>query len=156
VAHGRLSALILAALFIAAVSLGFALAARSAERTPMPVIPKGKGSYCVRPVDFMRRYHMTMLLQQREVMVHEGVRTDFNIEGCVNCHAVKGADGQPVGYDDPKHFCRACHDYESVSIDCFECHASKPAPPVKAAEVQPAVDPRDLAALNDYLHEARR
>ena len=122
----------------------------------MPTIAKGKGDHCVRDVDFMRRYHMTMLKHQRDETVHEGVRGgDFSIRGCVNCHVVNGPDGQAVGYDNPKHFCRSCHSYASVSIDCFECHASKPSPPEKAAEAPPAVDDRDLATLNDYLREAQ-
>ena len=122
----------------------------------MPAIPKGKGDHCVRDTDFMRRYHMTMLKHQRDETVHEGVRGgDFSIKACVTCHAVNGADGQPVSYADPKHFCRSCHSYASVSIDCFECHASKPAAPQKAAQAGISADDWDLAALNDYLREAR-
>ncbi len=149
-------ALVLAALFAGAALHASALADDGAGRTPMPTIPKGKGDHCVRSTDFMRRYHMVMLKRQRDETVHEGVRGgDFSIRSCVNCHAVNGPDGQPVGYDNPKHFCRSCHSYASVSIDCFECHASKPSPPEKAAEAPPAVDDHDLATLNDYLREAR-
>ena len=63
----------------------------------------------------------------------------------MNCHAVNGADGQPVGYADPKHFCRSCHDYESVSIDCFECHDSKPGRPRRPPRSGSPADDRDLA-----------
>lgn len=148
-------ALILAALFAVAASVGFALADASVGRTPEPAIPKGKGGHCVRDTDFMRRYHMVMLKHQRDETVHEGVRSgDFSIKACVNCHAVNGADGQPVSYADPKHFCRSCHSYASVSIDCFECHASKPEPE-KAAAVPSPADGRDLTLLNDYLRGAR-
>ena len=53
----------------------------------------------------MRRYHMTMLKHQRDETVHEGVRDgDFSIKACVACHAVKGADGQPVSYARPEAF----------------------------------------------------
>ncbi len=154
-ARVRSVALALAALIAGAAAVGFALAEESAGRTPEPVIPKGKGDHCVRDTDFMRRYHMVMLERQRDETVHEGVRGgDFSIKGCVNCHAVAGPDGQPVSYADSKHFCRTCHDYESVKIDCFECHASKPERE-KTAAIPPAVDDRDLTMLNDYLHEAR-
>src|SRR5271157_868634 len=99
-------ALVLAALFGGAALHAPALADESAGRTPMPTIAKGKGDHCVRDVDFMRRYHMTMLKHQRDETVHEGVRGgDFSIRGCVNCHVVNGSDGQAVGYDNPKHFC---------------------------------------------------
>ncbi len=149
------TATIFAALFAGAATFASALADESAGRTPVPFIPKGKGDHCVRDVDFMRRYHMTMLMHQRDDTVHEGVRGgDFSIRACVNCHAVNGADGRSVSYADPKHFCRSCHSYASVSIDCFECHASKPEPE-KSAEIPPAVDDRDLTLLNDYLSGAR-
>ena len=154
-ARARL-ALVLAAFFVGAAVHGSAHADDSAGRTPMPTIPKGKGDRCVRDTDFMRRYHMTMLKHQRDETVHEGVRGgDFSIKACVTCHAVNGADGQPVSYADPKHFCRSCHSYASVSIDCFECHASKPAAAQKGAQAGTSADDRDLAALNDYLREAR-
>ena len=148
-------ALFLAALFAAGTLLASALADEGAGRTPLPMIPKGQGERCVRDTDFMRRYHMVMLRRQRDETVRLGERGgDFSIRACVNCHAVNGADGQPVGYDDPKHFCRSCHTYASVSIDCFQCHASKPEPE-KAAALPPAADDRDLTMLNDYLREAR-
>ncbi len=133
-----------------------ALAEDAGGRTPLPDIPKAQGEHCVRDNAFMRRYHMTMLLQQRDETVHEGVRGgDFSISRCVTCHAVPGADGKPVSYSDPKHFCRSCHAYASVSIDCFECHASRPAAAEKAASAAPADDP-DLAALDAYLSEVAR
>lgn len=133
-----------------------AFAQDGAGRTPMPAIPKAQGEHCVRDNAFMRRYHMTMLYQQRDATVHEGVRGgDFSIAKCVTCHAVPGADGKPVSYSDPRHFCRSCHSYASVSIDCFECHASKPETPAKAASAGPP-DESDLASLNAYLGEVAR
>jgi [DsrC]-trisulfide reductase subunit J len=149
------TALVLAALLTCAASVGIVLADEGVGRTPTPAIPKGKGDHCVRDTDFMRRYHMVMLKHQRDDTVHEGVRGgDFSIRACVNCHAVNGADGQPVSYADPRHFCRSCHSYASVSIDCFECHASKPQPE-KAVEIPPAIDDRVLTMINSYLRGAR-
>ena len=60
VARAR-TAMVLAALFAGAATFASALADEGAGRTPMPVIPKGKGDHCVRDTAFMRRYHMTML-----------------------------------------------------------------------------------------------
>jgi len=155
-ARARFAAFGLAALFAGAALVAMAVAEESVGRTPVPAIPKAKGGHCVRDTDFMRRYHMTMLKHQRDETVHDGVRNgDFSIKACVTCHAVNGADGQPVSYADPKHFCRSCHSYASVSIDCFECHASKPAAEEKAAQAGTSADDRDLAALKDYLREAR-
>jgi nitrate reductase gamma subunit len=74
----------------------------------------------------MIRFHPRFLLAHRTVVVHQGERQpNDNIERCVSCHAVNGADGTPVGYADPQHFCGSCHTREAVTIDCFECHNSR-------------------------------
>ncbi len=96
---------------------------------PVPFIPKGKGEACVRDVAFMRTQHMELLVHQRDATVHRGVRPkDSRLPACLECHAVAGKAGKPVTYKDPKHFCRSCHDYASVKIDCFSCHNSVPDP----------------------------
>lgn len=121
---------------------------------PVPHPPKGLGDHCVADTEFMRRNHMKMLFHQRKDTVHLGLRGEpFSLAGCVNCHAVRGNDGKPVAYSDPRHFCRSCHDYAAVSIDCFECHASRPATPGKAAQANPhSIAPdEDRAVLADYL-----
>ena len=77
----------------------------------------------------MIRNHPKFLFGFRSAVLHKGVVTpDNNIERCVTCHAVKDPSGQPVGFDDPTHFCRGCHTKAAVTIDCFECHQSKPSP----------------------------
>jgi predicted CXXCH cytochrome family protein len=123
-------------------------------RTPVPHPPKGRGEHCVADTQFMRRNHMAMLFHQRGETVHLGVRgKPFSLAACVDCHAVRGADGVAVTYDDPRHFCRSCHGYAAVSVDCFECHASRPGEPNKAAALD--ADDKDLAALNDSLKEMK-
>jgi len=120
---------------------------------PQPA--KGKGDKCVAPTDWMRRYHMTALTHKRDETVHEGIRTKkFSLKACIDCHAVNGDDGKPVTVSDPRHFCRTCHDYAAVSVDCFQCHASRPEPGKTAAgAVEPGAVARDgdVAALNRYL-----
>jgi predicted CXXCH cytochrome family protein len=97
----------------------------------------------------MRRYHMTVLNHQRDKTVHDGVRAGpFDLKGCIACHAVPGADGKAVTVSDPKHFCRGCHDYAAVSVDCFQCHASRP-DELRKSSTGP-VD-ADIAALTTYL-----
>ena len=82
----------------------------------------------------MIRNHPDFLMGVRSIAVYHGVRPEMDrIEKCVDCHAVKGDDGQPVGYDNPAHFCRSCHYRAAVSIDCFECHNSKPEKKKEAA-----------------------
>jgi len=124
------------------------------SRAFVPSPPKGKGDKCVADTDYMRRYHMTMLDHQRDDTVHEGIRTrQFSLKECIACHAVQGPDAQPVTVKSPKHFCRGCHDYAAVKIDCFECHASRPEPG-KSAEL-PAGE-QERGALATYLKRARQ
>ncbi|HMN70829.1 MAG TPA: hypothetical protein PKA55_03045 [Rhodoblastus sp.] len=145
--------LLFAVLAAAGAVLGSARA-EAADRTPIPQPARPAGAQtCVADTEFMRRNHMTMLLHQRDETVHEGIRTrQFSLANCVACHAVKGADGKPVAYSDPKHFCRTCHSYAAVRVDCFECHASRPEEKAKAAD---AGDPA-LSALSAHLAEMKK
>jgi [DsrC]-trisulfide reductase subunit M len=77
----------------------------------------------------MIRNHPRFLFSHRTIVMHTGVGSPADsLERCVTCHEVKDASGQPVGFDDPSHFCRGCHTKAAVSIDCFECHQSRPSP----------------------------
>lgn len=127
----------------------------TAGRTPVPLPAKGKGEQCVAPVEWMRRNHMTALEHQRDRTVREGIRTrQFSLKGCIECHAVPGANGRPVGVADARHFCRTCHDYAAVKLDCFECHASRPA---EAAQRAGRIDvQKDVAELARYLEGLER
>jgi predicted CXXCH cytochrome family protein len=141
-----LSSVLIAAFFL------FALAgnAARAESNLVPHPPKARGEHCVADTSYMRRYHMIMLKHERDETVHEGVRGGkFSIKECVDCHAVKGADGRPVSYENPRHFCRSCHDYAAVSIDCFECHASRPGEKSKSSAALP--DAGSATALASYM-----
>ena len=92
-----------------------------------PVIPMGQGDSCVEDIDFMRRNHMDLLKHQRDETMKEGIRgKPYSLKECLSCHAVNGPDAIPVTVSSPQHFCRSCHDYAAVSIDCFQCHASRP------------------------------
>lgn len=97
---------------------------------PLPVIGQAKGEQCVEPAALMRRYHMVFLSHQRDATVHKGVRAKrHSLAGCIECHAQTDAAGQPVRIDAKGQFCESCHSYAAVSIDCFSCHAAKPAHP---------------------------
>ena len=77
----------------------------------------------MRDPQWMRRNHMHLLKHQREEAVRKGIRDEqISLKNCVQCHASK-IDNSVVAREDS--FCVACHRYEAVSIDCFECHASK-------------------------------
>ncbi len=124
------------AVLVALVYAAAGTAMAQESRVPVPSPPKGKGDQCVRETALMRANHMNLLLHQRDQTVRDGIRTkQYSLKECVACHAVPGDDGQPVSYEDPKNFCRGCHDYAAVRIDCFECHASRP--PVNQAQAVP-------------------
>ncbi|MDK9719771.1 MAG: Hdr-like menaquinol oxidoreductase cytochrome c subunit [Rhodospirillales bacterium] len=132
---------ILAALLIALSLGGLALPVLAGP----PDVPKGAGEKCLAAAATMRRNHMSMLMHRRDATMHQGVRASTNgLKACLDCHAVNDGAGQPVGIDSDKHFCRVCHDYAAVKVDCFECHASKPAAKKAAeapAEAEPMVPP---------------
>ncbi len=82
---------------------------------------------CVAPEDEMRRNHMNYILHQRDETVYEGIRTPrYSLEECVNCHVGKDDQGELIPVNAENQFCSSCHTYASVTIDCFECHATKP------------------------------
>lgn len=109
-------ALCLLALLLPVVAL-------AAGRVPKPVIDIDKPGKCVEDTATMRREHPDMLKHQRDLTMHEGIRTrKHSLKECVECHA-SAKTGSVLG---AKGFCQSCHDYASVRIDCFSCHASKP------------------------------
>jgi predicted CXXCH cytochrome family protein len=137
------------------MAAGLALASSAAASEPawLPKPARGRGDKCVADTAWMRRNHMTALMHHRDESVHEGIRTKkFNLDGCIDCHAVKGTDGKPVTVASPKHFCRTCHDYAAVSIDCFECHASRPA----ATAATERSSGTDAAMLAQYLRSLKQ
>jgi hypothetical protein len=89
--------------------------------TPKPDI--GKGGQCVKDAQWMRLNHMHLLKHQRDETVRKGMREEQNsLKNCVECHASL-SNNSVVAREDG--FCVACHRFEAVKIDCFECHASK-------------------------------
>ena len=90
-----------------------------------PVIEAARGGECVADPAFMRRNHPDLLKHQRNETVHRGVRdARASLKGCIECHA-SSATGSVAAA--PTDFCASCHAYAAVKVDCFECHASKPA-----------------------------
>ncbi len=129
------SAIVLLVVIAAIMLLRVAIPAGTAEpdpatsRVPLPDIAKGNGEFCVEDTDFMRRNHMDLLMHQRDDTVQQGIREKkHSLKECISCHAIAGPDSMALTVASPKHFCRSCHDYAAVKIDCFDCHASRPPP----------------------------
>ena len=108
--------------------------------TPMPQIHEPEGKQCVEPEDEMRRNHMNYILHQRDKTVHEGIRTEkYSLAKCIDCHVEPNKNGEIASSDTKEHFCNACHEYASVQIDCFECHADKPQKYIKRGKKNAAL-----------------
>ena len=124
----RASFVMLMLVLVCMTSLAYAAEEQNAGNGGLlPVIPMGQGDNCVEDTDFMRRNHMDLLEHQRDETMKEGIRgKPYSLKECLGCHAVNGPDAIPVTVSSPQHFCRSCHDYAAVSIDCFQCHASRP------------------------------
>ncbi|HRJ52137.1 MAG TPA: hypothetical protein PLE99_05180 [Candidatus Thiothrix moscowensis] len=90
---------------------------------------KQKANECVEPENVIRTKHMDMLMHQRDATMIEGIRTkQHSLNECINCHvAPVKADGSPLRYGDDEHFCTTCHAAVGQKIDCFQCHADRPA-----------------------------
>ena len=111
---------------------GSALAADApSTRVPLPGVAAPAEGKCVEDTAFMRRNHMRLLVHQRDRTVHEGIRTEkHSLANCVSCHASKET-GRVTGSNDA--FCEGCHRYAAVKLDCFECHADRPAATARTA-----------------------
>ena len=141
-AAARSSLLRLATLLWLVAGTGATLAAGDVP-VPTPAKPAG-AEQCVEPVEVMRREHMHLLDHQRDATVIDGERGGkYSLVGCMNCHNPVQPGGEIVRYEDPEHFCAECHNYTSVRIDCFECHADRGYEPVSTSGLG---DPENLTA----------
>ncbi|MDH3514599.1 MAG: hypothetical protein OEM83_07000, partial [Gammaproteobacteria bacterium] len=92
------------------------------SRVTGPTVKIHRGEQCVEPTEDMRRNHMKYILHQRDKTMHQGIRTSkHSFKNCVDCHA-DPANNSVLGQEG---FCSSCHEYASVTIDCFSCHTDK-------------------------------
>jgi hypothetical protein len=111
---------------------------------------RAQGLQCVEPADIMRKQHMEFLLHQRDLTMRQGIRTKkHSLNQCVECHVQSNSEGEFISINAPEQFCSACHEYASVNIDCFDCHATKPDLPQSAnALIQQALGQLIAKELN--------
>jgi len=118
-----------------------------------PVVPPATGEPHPASENW-RANHMVYLKHDRNLTLREGVRDlspeDHEIRAslgeCFDCHAVKDEAGTPVTVEDERHFCRVCHDYAAVTVDCFMCHRSTPADNTAYRTMATADDPASIEA----------
>jgi len=93
----------------------------------LPEIPKGTGEPHPEGNEFWRKEHMELMKHDRDEVMYNGERVVAgSLKECFDCHTVKDSEGHVVTYQDEQHFCRTCHDYAAVKVDCFMCHRSTP------------------------------
>jgi len=93
----------------------------------VPQLERGKGERCVEDTEYIRRNHMNLLKHHRDKTMRQGIRTTkHSLKGCVECHASEITGSVASSKED---FCMACHVFTGVKLDCWECHATKPASP---------------------------
>ncbi|MCW8888009.1 MAG: hypothetical protein OQK25_02975 [Gammaproteobacteria bacterium] len=120
-----------------------------------PIIPKAiKGKQCVEDTSEMRRNHMDYLKKHRVEALRHGVRTkQYSLKECLECHVpAKGTEASAEN----GQFCKNCHVFVGVKLDCFDCHATQPEPlDGKAAKLHPFATPA-MKALGgiDQPHSA--
>jgi hypothetical protein len=94
-----------------------------ARGVPAPVIELPTEGHCIAPPEEMRRNHMEMLKHQRDKTLREGIRgAKASLRGCIECHAGKASGSVVTEHDG---FCRNCHAYVAVKLDCWDCHQPK-------------------------------
>lgn len=107
-------------LFLVIFTLPFTMNFGSADyKRPELALPAGE-TECIEPAVDMAAEHMTMLNEWRDAALREGKRVYVSSTGkewdvslqntCTTCHANK------------EEFCDACHDSNSVTPYCWDCH----------------------------------
>jgi len=142
---------------IFALMLGLAAPALAQDSAPyLPNIPKATGNPHPEGNEYWRKHHMDLMKHDRDLTVHQGDRQiEASLKACFECHAVKDDNGQYVTVQDDRHFCRVCHDYAAVKVDCFMCHRSTPEgvdeSKLQASTLGDANDPSLMNELFAYL-----
>ena len=108
-------------IFFCLISFPIWVSAASGEinYTPELNLPADE-TQCVESTEYMRANHMYMLLDWREEVVRNNLRTYTNSEGkeftksltdtCLDCHSPK------------IEFCDQCHNYVGATPNCWNCH----------------------------------
>jgi hypothetical protein len=101
---------------------------------PAPKLARPVGATeCVAPTEFMRASHMKLLVEWRDRVVRDGVRTYTDRNGrVVTMSLSKTCLGSC--HTDKTKFCDRCHDYAGVKPTCWDCHeVSAPPRPSSAS-----------------------
>jgi hypothetical protein len=121
----RLTVLLL--LFVLTLVVSAEQSVPTGKAIPGSALADKQGALCVKPTEWMRRNHMELILHQRDMTVHQGIRIkDDSLSNCVECHARYDENKQPVAINSEGEFCSGCHSYTAVNLTCFQCHSTVP------------------------------
>ena len=126
------------------IALGLTGPVHADEHELWPDVPKATGEPHPEGNEYWRKNHPRLLKHDRDLTMYQGERqVQASLKQCFDCHAVKDESGQPVTYADERNFCRVCHDFAAVKVDCFMCHRSTPEG-VDETALQERADARSL------------
>lgn len=129
----------------------FAPANAQQQSSLLPAIPKATGEPHPEGNEFWRKNHMDLMRHDRDLTMRQGDREiEASLKGCFDCHAATDDAGAIVTYESDQHFCRTCHDYVAVKVDCFACHRSTP------VGVDETASHATLLPKRDHLQDTER
>jgi hypothetical protein len=97
----------------------YSMATGGINQAPELQLPASENQ-CIESTQWMRDNHMHLLIDWRQMVVRDGIRTYVASDGkeyeisltgtCLDCHS------------DKTEFCDQCHNYAGVTPNCWECH----------------------------------
>lgn len=98
---------------------------RAETRVSAPIVLPSSGE-CVEPAFVMRRSHMKMLYEWRDSVVRTSAKDRRTYVNSKGVKFEKSLTRTCLGCHESRHtFCDRCHEQVSVTVTCFQCHASE-------------------------------
>ena len=153
IAKNYIYIILLAVVICCIIGINIVFAHEQAD-IPPPKQKYSEETACVEPIEVMRKKHFDFVLDHRDKTVIDGIRTKkHSLIECIECHITANAQGEYARYSEETHFCASCHQFAAVTIDCFQCHADRPAEAIhKAMKPNQTVGHTDEQKINRYLH----
>jgi hypothetical protein len=123
-------------IFLALITfpIWFDLAGGKTARAPDIKLPPNQKA-CVAPTDFMRSSHMSLLIEWREAVVRQGLRTYTAFDGRTYTMSLTGTCLKQC-HTSKADFCDRCHNYAGVKTPyCWDCHVDPATVPQAAPQV---------------------
>lgn len=114
------------ALFLILVTWPAWRALASPPAPPPDLVLPVEETRCVAPAEFMRASHAQLLIQWRDRVVRDGVRTYVDGDGRVVAMSLSGTC-LGACHTDKTTFCDRCHTYAGMTPTCWDCHLVPPA-----------------------------